>query len=184
MGLAKLKCRKCGDIIESMSHYDFKKCSCGACAVDGGDDYFRFLANEGDYEIIPQGVGTDCDATPGFDRDNTEIENSSLTNKIAENDKYFYDFTEEDTNFLPADTEILPSFKDVLDDALISLSEREQKVIRFRFGMDDEKPQTLDEVAREFDITRKRVRQIEAKALRKAHLFPRRKKCLKNFLSD
>lgn len=54
MGIAKIKCKKCGDIIESLSHYDFRKCSCGACAVDGGDDYFRVLGNKDDFEIIPK----------------------------------------------------------------------------------------------------------------------------------
>ena len=57
MGIAKIKCKKCGDIIESLSHYDFRKCTCESCAVDGGDDYLRVLGKEEDFEIIFKKAG-------------------------------------------------------------------------------------------------------------------------------
>ena len=66
--------------------------------------------------------------------------------------------------------------------ALQSLTEREQKVIRLRFGLEDGKARTLEEVGQEFSVTRERIRQIEAKALRKLR-HPQRSKKLKDFLA-
>ena len=64
---------------------------------------------------------------------------------------------------------------------LSSLTEREAKVLRLRFGLEDGRPRTLEEVGKEFDVTRERIRQIEAKALRKLR-HPSRSKKLKDFL--
>ena len=71
--------------------------------------------------------------------------------------------------------------KEQLDEVLDTLTEREQKVLRLRFGMNDGRARTLEEVGREFDVTRERIRQIEAKALRKLR-HPSRSKKLKDFL--
>ena len=69
----------------------------------------------------------------------------------------------------------------VLDDVLLELTDREEKVLRLRFGLDDGRTRTLEEVGREFNVTRERIRQIEAKALRKLK-HPSRSKRLKDFL--
>ena len=71
--------------------------------------------------------------------------------------------------------------KEQLIDVLETLSKREEKVLRLRFGLEDGRSRTLEEVGREFDVTRERIRQIEAKALRKLR-HPSRSKLLKDFL--
>ena len=68
-----------------------------------------------------------------------------------------------------------------LDEVLDTLTEREQKVLRLRFGLEDGRPRTLEEVGKEFNVTRERIRQIEAKALRKLR-HPSRSKKLRDFL--
>ena len=68
-------------------------------------------------------------------------------------------------------------------DVLSTLTEREQKVLRLRFGLDDGRPRTLEEVGRQFNVTRERIRQIEAKALRKLR-HPSRSKILKDYLDE
>ena len=70
-----------------------------------------------------------------------------------------------------------------LMDVLSTLTEREQKVLRLRFGLDDGRPRTLEEVGRQFNVTRERIRQIEAKALRKLR-HPSRSKILKDYLDE
>ena len=71
--------------------------------------------------------------------------------------------------------------KEQLDEVLSTLTEREQKVLRLRFGMNDGRARTLEEVGKEFDVTRERIRQIEAKALRKLR-HPSRSRKLKDYL--
>ena len=71
--------------------------------------------------------------------------------------------------------------KEQLDEVLDTLTEREQKVLRLRFGMNDGRARTLEEVGKEFDVTRERIRQIEAKALRKLR-HPSRSRKLRDFL--
>ena len=71
--------------------------------------------------------------------------------------------------------------KEQLDEVLDTLTEREQKVLRLRFGMNDGRARTLEEVGREFDVTRERIRQIEAKALRKLR-HPSRSRKLRDYL--
>lgn len=70
-----------------------------------------------------------------------------------------------------------------LMEVLDTLTEREQKVLRLRFGLDDGRPRTLEEVGRQFNVTRERIRQIEAKALRKLR-HPSRSKKLKDYLDE
>ena len=70
-----------------------------------------------------------------------------------------------------------------LMEVLLTLTEREQKVLRLRFGLDDGRPRTLEEVGRQFNVTRERIRQIEAKALRKLR-HPSRSKKLKDYLDE
>ena len=71
--------------------------------------------------------------------------------------------------------------KEQLDEVLSTLTERENKVLRLRFGLEDGRSRTLEEVGKEFDVTRERIRQIEAKALRKLR-HPSRSKKLKDFI--
>ena len=71
--------------------------------------------------------------------------------------------------------------KDELNDVLLELTDREEKVLRLRFGMDDGRARTLEEVGKEFNVTRERIRQIEAKALRKLR-HPSRSRKLKDYL--
>ena len=73
--------------------------------------------------------------------------------------------------------------RDQLDEVLGTLTEREQKVLRLRFGMDDGRARTLEEVGKEFNVTRERIRQIEAKAIRKLK-HPSRSRKLKDYLDS
>jgi RNA polymerase primary sigma factor len=91
------------------------------------------------------------------------------------------DFIPDDDAPAPADAASHTLLKEQLEEVLQSLTEREAKVLRLRFGLDDGRPRTLEEVGKEFDVTRERIRQIEAKALRKLR-HPSRSKKLKDFL--
>ena len=82
---------------------------------------------------------------------------------------------------MPADEAALTVLREQLGEALNTLSPREQQVIRLRFGLDDGHVRTLEEVGREFNVTRERIRQIEGKALRKLR-HPSRSKRLRDFL--
>ena len=93
------------------------------------------------------------------------------------------DFIKDESSLSPMDSASFSMLKEELDTAMDSLTDRERKVIRLRFGLDDGKTRTLEEVGREFDVTRERIRQIEAKALRKLR-HPSRSIKLKDFLLD
>ena len=82
-------------------------------------------------------------------------------------DSEFGDFVEDDTQDLPEDSAANQILKEQLAEILATLTEREQKIIRLRFGIGGGRPHTLEEVGAEFDVTRERIRQIEAKALSK-----------------
>ena len=77
------------------------------------------------------------------------------------------DFIQDNNVEVPADAATYTLLHEQLMDVLSTLTEREQKVLRLRFGLDDGRPRTLEEVGRQFNVTRERIRQIEAKALRK-----------------
>ena len=81
----------------------------------------------------------------------------------------------------PADAAAFTMLKEQLEDVLSTLTDREQKVLRLRFGLDDGRARTLEEVGKEFNVTRERIRQIEAKALRKLR-HPSRSRKLKDYL--
>ncbi|MBQ4233433.1 MAG: sigma-70 family RNA polymerase sigma factor, partial [Firmicutes bacterium] len=81
----------------------------------------------------------------------------------------------------PADAAAFSMLKEQLDEVLGTLQDREQKVLRLRFGLDDGRTRTLEEVGQEFDVTRERIRQIEAKALRKLR-HPSRSRKLRDYL--
>jgi len=81
----------------------------------------------------------------------------------------------------PSDAAAFELLKEQLEEVLHTLTDREEKVLRLRFGLDDGKPRTLEEVGKQFSVTRERIRQIEAKALRKLR-HPSRSKRLKDYL--
>ncbi len=98
-----------------------------------------------------------------------------------EGDTSFGDFIEDKSAVSPANATAYSMLKEQMDDVLMTLTEREEKVLRLRFGIGDGYPRTLEEVGQIFNVTRERVRQIEAKALRKLR-HPTRSRRLKNFL--
>ncbi len=106
----------------------------------------------------------------------------SLETPIGEEeDSHLGDFIPDDDVPKPADAAAFSMLKEQLVEVLGTLTDREQKVLRLRFGLDDGRSRTLEEVGREFDVTRERIRQIEAKALRKLR-HPSRSKKLKDYL--
>jgi len=106
----------------------------------------------------------------------------SLETPIGEEeDSHLGDFIQDDNVPVPAEAAASTLLKEQLVEVLGTLTEREQKVLRLRFGMDDGRARTLEEVGKEFNVTRERIRQIEAKALRKLR-HPSRSKKLKDYL--
>ena len=106
----------------------------------------------------------------------------SLETPIGEEeDSHLGDFIEDDNALAPDDAATFTMLREQLIEVLDTLTPREQKVLRLRFGLDDGRARTLEEVGKEFDVTRERIRQIEAKALRKLR-HPSRSKKLKDFL--
>ena len=106
----------------------------------------------------------------------------SLETPIGEEeDSHLGDFIQDDNVPVPADAAAFTMLKEQLEEVLGTLTEREQKVLRLRFGLDDGRARTLEEVGKEFNVTRERIRQIEAKALRKLR-HPNRSRKLKDFL--
>ena len=106
----------------------------------------------------------------------------SLETPIGEEeDSHLGDFIQDDNVPVPADAAAFTLLKEQLVEVLGTLTEREQKVLRLRFGLDDGRARTLEEVGKEFNVTRERIRQIEAKALRKLR-HPSRSRKLKGYL--
>ena len=107
----------------------------------------------------------------------------SLETPIGEEeDSHLGDFIEDDTASEPSEAASFTLLKEQLVDVMSTLTPREEKVLRLRFGIEDGRTRTLEEVGKEFNVTRERIRQIEAKALRKLR-HPSRSKKLKDFLS-
>lgn len=106
----------------------------------------------------------------------------SLETPIGEEeDSHLGDFIQDDNVPVPADAAAFTLLKEQLHEVLGTLTEREQKVLKLRFGLDDGRARTLEEVGKEFNVTRERIRQIEAKALRKLR-HPSRSRKLKDYL--
>ena len=108
----------------------------------------------------------------------------SLETPIGEeDDSHLGDFIKDERNLSPEEFATNEMLKDEISQVLETLTEREEKVIRLRFGLEDGKPRTLEEVGQMFGVTRERIRQIEAKALRKLR-HPSRSRKLRDYLGD
>lgn len=135
---------------------------------------------------MPEEIGFEMDMTADKVREIQKIsqEPVSLETPIGEeDDSHLGDFIEDKNTPSPIDSTSEEMLKVQLQDVLSSLSDRESSVLQLRFGLIDGKPRTLEEVGREFGVTRERVRQIEAKALRKLR-HPSRAKQLKDFMEE
>lgn len=132
----------------------------------------------------PEEIGKEMELTPERVREILKIaqEPVSLETPIGEeDDSHLGDFIEDQEAVSPSDHASYEMLKGQLEDVLDTLTDREENVLRLRFGLDDGRTRTLEEVGKVFGVTRERIRQIEAKALRKLR-HPSRSKRLKDFL--
>lgn len=144
----------------------------------------RQLLQELGREPQPEEIAEEMDLEVDRVREIMKIaqEPVSLETPIGEEeDSHLGDFIQDDNVPVPADAAAFTLLKEQLVEVLSTLTEREQKVLRLRFGLDDGRARTLEEVGREFNVTRERIRQIEAKALRKLR-HPSRSRKLKDYL--
>lgn len=135
-------------------------------------------------EPTPEEIAEDMDLTPDKVREILKIaqEPVSLETPIGEeDDSHLGDFIEDQDATSPSEHAAFELLKEQLEDVLDTLTDREENVLRLRFGLDDGRTRTLEEVGKVFGVTRERIRQIEAKALRKLR-HPSRSKRLKDFL--
>ncbi len=135
-------------------------------------------------EPTPEEIGEDMDLSPEKVREILKIaqEPVSLETPIGEeDDSHLGDFIEDHEATSPSEHAAYELLKEQLEDVLDTLTDREENVLRLRFGLDDGRTRTLEEVGKVFGVTRERIRQIEAKALRKLR-HPSRSKRLKDFL--
>ena len=144
----------------------------------------RQLVQELGREPTPEEIATKMDVPVDKVRTVLKIaqEPISLETPIGEEeDSHLGDFIEDQDALAPAEAASFTMLKEQLEGVLDTLTPRERKVLKLRFGLDDGRPRTLEEVGREFGVTRERIRQIEAKALRKLR-HPSRSKRLKDFI--
>ncbi len=144
----------------------------------------RQLLQELGREPTPEEIAEEMDMSVERVREILKIsqEPVSLETPIGEEeDSHLGDFIQDDNVPVPADAAAFSLLKEQLKEVLDTLTEREQKVLRLRFGLDDGRARTLEEVGKEFNVTRERIRQIEAKALRKLR-HPSRSRKLKDYL--
>ena len=144
----------------------------------------RQLLQELGREPTPEEIAEEMDMPVDCVREILKIsqEPVSLETPIGEEeDSHLGDFIQDDNVPVPADAAAFTLLKEQLVEVLGTLTEREQKVLRLRFGLDDGRARTLEEVGKEFNVTRERIRQIEAKALRKLR-HPSRSRKLKDYL--
>lgn len=144
----------------------------------------RRLVQEFGREPTSEEIGLDMEVTPEKVREILKIsqEPVSLETPIGEEeDNHLGDFIEDRGAIAPADAASYQLLKELVEDVLDTLNLRERRVLQLRFGLEDGRSRTLEEVGREFGVTRERIRQIEAKALRKLR-HPSRSRKLKDFL--
>ncbi len=145
----------------------------------------RQLLQELGREPLPEEIAEKMDIPVERVREISKIsqEPVSLETPIGEEeDSHLGDFIQDDNVPVPAEAAAFTLLKEQLVEVLSTLTEREQKVLRLRFGLDDGRARTLEEVGKEFNVTRERIRQIEAKALRKLR-HPSRSRKLKDYLN-
>ena len=144
----------------------------------------RQLLQELGREPTPEEIAKEMDMPVERVREILKIsqEPVSLETPIGEEeDSHLGDFIQDDNVPVPADAAAFTLLKEQLEEVLGTLTEREQKVLTLRFGLEDGRARTLEEVGKEFNVTRERIRQIEAKALRKLR-HPSRSRKLKDYL--
>ena len=146
----------------------------------------RNLLQELGQDPTPEHIAERMDMTPDKVREILKIaqEPVSLETPIGEeDDSHLGDFIEDEVIENPVDYTTRVVLREQLDEVLDTLTDREENVLRLRFGLDDGKMRTLEDVGKVFNVTRERIRQIEAKALRKLR-HPSRSKQLKDFIED
>ena len=146
----------------------------------------RNLLQELGQDPTPEQIAERMDMTPEKVREILKIaqEPVSLETPIGEeDDSHLGDFIEDEVIENPVDYTTRVVLREQLDEVLDTLTDREENVLRLRFGLDDGKMRTLEDVGKVFNVTRERIRQIEAKALRKLR-HPSRSKQLKDFIED
>lgn len=144
----------------------------------------RMLLQQTGREPTPEEIAKEMGVTPErvYEIQRIAQDPVSLETPIGEEeDSHLGDFIEDEKTPTPAEAAAFAMLKDKLVSVLDTLTPREEKVLRLRYGIDDGRPRTLEEVGKEFNVTRERIRQIEAKALRKLR-HPSRSKALKDFL--
>ncbi len=144
----------------------------------------RQLLQELGRDPVPEEIAEELDMPVDKVREILKIsqEPVSLETPIGEEeDSHLGDFIQDDNVPVPAEAAAFTLLKEQLVEVLATLTDREQKVLRLRFGLDDGRARTLEEVGKEFNVTRERIRQIEAKALRKLR-HPSRSRKLKDYL--
>jgi len=144
----------------------------------------RQLLQENGHEATPEEIAAVMGMTPDKVREIMKIAQDpvSLETPIGEEeDSHLGDFIPDDASPAPADAASYTLLREQLNEVLKTLTPREESVLKLRFGLDDGRTRTLEEVGKEFNITRERIRQIEAKALRKLR-HPSRSKRLRDYL--
>lgn len=144
----------------------------------------RQLLQELGTEPTPEEIAREMDMSVDKVREIMKLcqEPVSLETPVGEeDDSHLGDFLQDENAPIPADAAAFTLLREQLLEVLETLTEREQKVIRLRFGLDDGRARTLEEVGKQFNVTRERIRQIEAKALRKLR-HPSRSRKLKDYL--
>jgi RNA polymerase primary sigma factor len=144
----------------------------------------RRLQQELGREPTSEEIAIDMGLPPDKIRDIMKISQEPVSLEMPigeEEDSNLGDFIEDSKALAPSDAASLKMLKEQVEDVLWSLTDRERRVLELRFGLDDGRSRTLEEVGREFGVTRERIRQIEAKALRKLR-HPTRSKKLRDFL--
>jgi RNA polymerase primary sigma factor len=144
----------------------------------------RQLIQELEREPTVEELAEKCDLTPQRVREILRISQDplSLDSPVGdEDDSYLADFIEDQQAIMPADVATANSLSEQIMSALDELSDREKQVVRLRFGLDGDQPQTLEEVGKQFGVTRERIRQIESKTLAKLR-HPHRRQKLEDYL--
>jgi len=154
--------------------------------TDGKRAIIQQLLQEYGRDVKPEEIAKEMDLTVEKVREILKIaqEPVSLETPIGEEeDSHLGDFIEDEVIENPVDYTTRVVLREQLDEVLDTLTDREENVLRLRFGLDDGKMRTLEDVGKVFNVTRERIRQIEAKALRKLR-HPSRSKPLRDFIED